>query len=205
MHLHPGRRSTSAVRATLAFGIATAFVLAPRAGGAQTTVTVLPRYPAAADPTFVSGVGGALSNSGQVAGWSYVGIQPRGGLTGADAAGPFRLVPIPPDRNLMYLNAASDNGRAAGYVAGGPNDLPTQAVYFDGTTSRELRPYAGASSTVAFDVNDAGRVVGWGSGGLQRGFVSAPDGGSLTALGTLGGSSSSAWGINNRGRVVGDA
>jgi uncharacterized membrane protein len=104
----------------------------------------------------------------------------------------------------MYLNGVSENGRAAGYASLAGDDA-LRTVYYDGTTSRVLAAYPGARDTYATDVNDAGRVVGNGSVGLLRGFVSGPDGGPLVALGTLGGSTSSAEAINNAGRVVGSA
>jgi probable HAF family extracellular repeat protein len=75
-------------------------------------------------------------------------------------------------------------------------------------TIKDLQPATGWTSTFAYDINDGGTVVGFGTtGGLMRAFKYVPTSpllGTMTSLGVIaGGTSSTARAINNLGDIVG--
>ena len=71
---------------------------------------------------------------------------------------------------------------------------------------KSLATVAGMNWSAAYGINDAGEVVGDGrlTNGTFRGLIWSP-GGSVTTLGTFGGSSSQATDVNDSGEVVGFA
>ncbi len=84
-----------------------------------------------------------------------------------------------------------------------PSHYPTHVFYHDGHTMVDLGTI-GVSSR-AFDVNDAGKLVGdYATGdGFEAAFYH--DGTQFFRLGTLGGHNSTALGINKQGQIVGYA
>ena len=124
----------------------------------------------------------------------------------APGGGALREV-VPPGNNLtgFGLNALGQVTGTVGY------DSYLSAP--DGGALRRLGTM-GERWTDPYAVDATGRVAGtatfWGyppgsTAYVQRAFLSAPNGGALRDLGTLGGTSSRAYGMNDAGRVTGDA
>lgn len=171
--------------------------------------------------------GGALRDLGTLGGTSSsaTDINSRGQIAGsADLAGNTETHAFlsAPDggalKDLGTLGGSYSYGRgvnAGGRVAGtsGLVGYTTPRAFLsgrDGGPLKDLGTFPGANVSYGGSVNDAGQVTGSsgfeppaGSLGWYHAFVSAPDGGALLDLGTLGGVNSSAGGINNSGQVVG--
>ncbi len=139
----------------------------------------------------------AINNSGQVVGYSqnaggtylaYIynsgsGMQPIGTLGGTS-----------------YAEDINDHGQVVGYSPINPGI--SHAFIYDGTNGIQDLDPAGAYSSYAYGINNAGQVVGNSSKlGSTRGFIY--DGGETQILGTLGGTTSLARNINDAGQVVG--
>jgi probable HAF family extracellular repeat protein len=77
----------------------------------------------------------------------------------------------------------------------------------DGWTITDLGTYVSGGMSYATGINNNGQVVGWYAGvdTTQGTTAFMWQNGTMTSLGTLGGSSSAATGINNAGQVVGYA
>jgi probable HAF family extracellular repeat protein len=95
---------------------------------------------------------------------------------------------------------------SSGQVAGVYNAPDTQyaMLYKDGTLT-DLGNLGGSSGSSAFDIDDAGQVVGYAGtpDGHAHAFLYSNS--TMNDLGTLGGTTSSAYGINNSGQIVGGA
>ncbi len=114
---------------------------------------------------------------------------------------------------LYSAGSLTDLGGTASAITRGMNNrgdvvgqiAPTAALWHHGGTTTLLGTLAGDTSSAAWDINDAGKIVGTSasSGGALRAF--GYEGGAMSALGTLGGSQSAAVGINEAGVAVGYA
>jgi probable HAF family extracellular repeat protein len=110
----------------------------------------------------------------------------------------------------VYATALNDLGQVVGYQfdrslegMGGAQAFATQANGLNIASLGIPTPAGGWSR--AYDINNAGQVVGAAGDGVgsSRAFLSTGSG--LRDLGTLGGQNSSAHGINALGQVVGSA
>jgi len=110
-----------------------------------------------------------------------------------------------------YAYGINSTGQAVGWSywhdpQSQPGDRdPSRAFLYSGGVMMNLGTLGGSNS-LAFDINDAGQVVGRADivgGGSSDAFLYS--GGVMTDLGTLGGLGSDAQGINNLGQVVGQA
>ncbi len=123
--------------------------------------------------------------------------------------------PNRPLQTLVKVDAVNEAGQMAGrstYIVGEHPSFPgtyiygRQATYWDGATARGLAQLDGSSS-YATDLNEAGMVVGRGTGSLPptsytRALVWQP-GGQGAFLGDFQGNSSEAYAVNNHGQAVG--
>lgn len=126
----------------------------------------------------------AISNSGQIAGYDVLGNSSF--LTRPDGV---TLVTFP----YAQINAVNDVGQVV------YNGLDNHGYIWSETDGpRMLAPDADFSTAV--DINDLGQVVGRIG---VTGYITAPNGGAVTMLGTLGGDFCEPLGINNLGQVVG--
>lgn len=93
----------------------------------------------------------------------------------------------------------------AGQSVGASDTSPTQAMLWDGTTATVLGALPSTTGTVAWDINESGRVVGHGvrAGGSYTALLW--ENGNTTEIGDLAGGAydSIAAGINDLGQVVG--
>lgn len=160
-----------------AWGINQAFVSAPTG-------------PQALNSNGNESYGYGINNAGTVAGTTYINGQAYGTIWSGSAttllgAGSYAMA----INNLGEV--VGGNGSAFSDVNGAVQDLEIGS---------------GIDWSAAYGVNDAGTVVGDGqlSNGTFRGIVWSPAG-SMTLLGTFGGTSSQATAVANSGEVVGFA
>lgn len=141
-----------------------------------------------------------INNSGQIVGESN---NPTEGLSAFRySAGSIVQLPNLGGMGVNNSSAAgiNDSGLIAGLSYGW--DGTAHAVLINGGTITDLKTSEYANLAMA--INNSGQVAGyfWSAPLTQpRAFLYS--GGSMTALGTLGGSSSSAEGMNDSGQVVG--
>ena len=106
----------------------------------------------------------------------------------------------------VFPQGVNASGTIAGYTTTGGN---TFAFRLSGGTMTALGTLPGApmpASSSAYDINDAGQIVGvasWNLGGTRAFRTDA--GGMLVSLGTLGANDSFAYAISAGGDVVGDS
>lgn len=125
-----------------------------------------------------------INNSGQVLGYDVFGNSSF--LTKPDGV---TLVNFP----YAQVNRVNDAGQVA-YTG-----LDNRAyLWSENEGTRALVPEAAFSTAV--DINNLGQVVGRIG---TAGYITAPNGGSITILGTLGGDYCEPLGINNLGQVIG--
>lgn len=153
--------------------------------------------------------GGAVNGLGQVAGDAttaqntadHVFLSGTGGSPLTDAGtlpGAFHI-------NATGLN---DAGQITGYSNNGQTEAYISAP--GGGDLRGLGTLSGGSKSYAVGINGEGQVVGFSNFGVNgnpssgfHAFLSEPNGGTLTDLGTLGTGSSYGGGVNDSGQVVG--
>lgn len=142
-------------------------------------------------PPYAGSINGAsfliakdINNSGQIIGYDVFGYNSF--ITKSDGVTLTNL----PYNQLARLN---DAGQVV-YTG-----FDSQAYIWSETAGARALVPASASST-AVDINNAGQVVGQMD---SIGYITAPNGGALTMLGTLGGSFSAPSGINDLGQVIG--
>ena len=188
------------------FGVNYAFLSAPNGGPIQNLGALPSQY---------GSNGFAVNASGQVAGVSAYGEDLHAFLSGPNGQ---------TLKDLGTLGGAISSGQAVnhlGEVAGFANVTGNETFHAflsapDGGPLKDLGTLSsgksgGLDNTYGYGVNASGQVVGTavtnytdGTPDYSRAFLSGPNGGALTDLGTLsGGTLSGAAGVNAAGQVVG--
>jgi probable HAF family extracellular repeat protein len=115
-----------------------------------------------------------------------------------------KIMKITHSSKVQGLMLAAALGIGLGFVS--PVSAQQHAYIVD-SNGKGLTPLGtlGGRNSNAFDINDAGQVVGAAdtAAGAVHAFITGPNGVGMTDLGTLGGRDSHAWGINDAGQVVG--
>ena len=148
-----GRFSTAA--AALAVGALLGFAAAPASAGGA------PRY----SIVELSGVAQQINNSGQVAGWIFVGGAAHAAIY---SGGAWRDLGVPAGEQLSVLNGINDAGAAVGFSfaslppAPGSSDPDNrwQAVLAPANATAVQQLSAIAPDSFAYAINDAGAIVG---------------------------------------------
>lgn len=124
-------------------------------------------------------------------------------------AGPNHTAALPAAYRVINLGPGGESAlpkiNDSGQVAFTHTD--TRAMFYDGTTVQDIGTLGGTHAT-AFDLNDAGQVVGSsslpGDPPYTHAFLWSRTSGMID-LGTLGGNSANAVAINNLGQVAGSS
>jgi len=168
-------------------------------------------YPASAEicytVTDLGTLGGAesygrdINEAGWVTGWAE-------NSSGDDRAFLFDGTTMVDLGTLGGSQSAGHSINSSGHVAGVGYDASgsPRAMVHDGTTMHNLGILpGGGDASVAVGINDAGIVVGHTRYPVFDFQAFVYSGGTMTSLGTLGGTSSRGSDINNAGHMVGDA
>lgn len=160
------------------------------ASGSQQAFVSTPAGLRILSPTASESYGYGINDAGTVVGTTYVNGQAFGTIWNGSGT-----TLLGPGSYAMAINNV-------GEVVGGNG----QAFIDVNGQVQQLATNAGIDWSAAYALSDAGMVVGDGqlANGTFRGIAWNPDG-SMTLLGTLGGSSSQATGVNDAGEVVGFA
>lgn len=152
----------------------------------------------------------AINNAGMVAGnaYPYIGEAIRGYVLDG---GTIRTIPTF-GGDWSYAMAINNSGAVAG-MSMLPSSVgsPLYHAYIDrGGVMQDLGTLGGGLRSQAYDINDAGMVVGWSNlnvdvdgSPVEHAFLYRD--GSMRDLGTLGGASAAAHALNSAGHVVGSS
>ena len=99
-----------------------------------------------------------------------------------------------------YAAAINEYGQIAGYVENG--SLQQAVTWINGTLTY-LPAWSGGGSTIAYDINNAGQIVGSATTAGGSPHAVLWQNGRIIDLGTLGGRSSRAQAINGVGQIAG--
>jgi probable HAF family extracellular repeat protein len=125
------------------------------------------------------------------------------------SGGVMQPLPLLPGHTTGHARAINNVGQSVGLSSPpGFSFFTTRAVRWDNGVVTDLNTAATAAAgwvllSAAFDINDAGQIVGYGfkAGNVQRAFLL--DNGVATDLGTLGGSQAIAASLNEAGQIAG--
>lgn len=142
-----------------------------------------------------------INNKGQVVGWANI---KKPGTTSEEVHAFLWNKGAMTSLGSGFANSINNTGQVVGstYI----DKKGTRAVLWEKGTMIELAvPPSGGYTIVteAQDINNNGTVIGSLNSG--KGHALLWEKGTVTNLGTLGGSTSSAYSINNKGQVVGEA
>jgi hypothetical protein len=145
--------------------------------------------------------GEGVNDSGEVAGWGFLGTNERAFIGTASGS---TAIPLLPGWTFSYGYGINVSGQVAGY--GGPNSN-TQAFIGTASGMTAIPLVSGWHFAEGFSINDSGQVAGWGfSGSRYQAFIGTTSGSTAIALPTgaaYAETNSSAGSLSNSGQVVG--